>query len=219
MGDRTQAARAAYNFAFVFLVAGTDRVRAGRLLEESLATFRALGDRAAIGRTAWALAQLTGLGADRTRDDLLAAKAYAQEAVEQHTLLDNRFDLGWALHGLGLMELKLGELEAAAAHWRQGMEIFLAADDDSGVAIYFSNFAEIAKARGDIERHDVLVGAWTTISKRTGVGLTALFSNTEAREMADAIPPERQPAVQRGMSMTRDEAVAYTLSTETATAS
>ena len=216
MGDRAEAAKAAYNFAFVFLVAGTDFPRAGQLLEESIVTFRALGDRSAIGRTAWALAQLHGHGRDASRADLIKAKAFALEAVEQHTALNNRFDLGWALHGLGLTELKLGELDAAEAHWRQGMEIFLAADDNSGLAIYFSNFAELAKVRGDLERHDTLVGAWTTISKRTGVGLTALFGNTEDREMAEAIPAERQPAVRRGMAMSRDEAVAYTLATEPA---
>ena len=79
-----------------------------------------------------------------------------------------------------------------------------------------SNFAELAKVDGNMERHDTLVGTWAALAKQTGVGLTAIFGDTESRAQPDEIPAQRQPAVQRGMAMTLDDALAYALEREVA---
>jgi hypothetical protein len=94
--------------------------------------------------------------------------------------------------------------------------MFVDAGDSSGIVLLLSNFSELARARGQIERQDTLVGAWTALSKRTGVGLASLWGTTEGRVLASDIPLERQGALQRGLAMQTEEAVAYALAPEPA---
>ncbi len=89
--------------------------------------------------------------------------------------------------------------------------MFVDASDSSGIVIHLSNFAELAKVRGDLERHETLVGAWTALSQRTGVGLPSLFGVTEGRTVAADIPADRRGAFDRGFAMKTDEAIAYAL--------
>jgi len=120
---------------------------------------------------------------------------------------------------VGLVALKLGELDRARDAWIEATNVFSAAGDTSAIVLMLSDFAELAKAAGDLERHDVLVGAWAALAKETGVGLTAIFGQTEARAQPDTIPAERQPAVQHGGEMKLDDALAYAFATgPTATA-
>ena len=129
-------------------------------------------------------------------------------------MLGNRFDIGWDLHGLGLAAFKLGEHGEAERTWTEATRIFADADDASGLVLMFSNLGELAKARGDLERHDTLVGAWSAIAERTGVGLAGSLGATERRLVASEIPTERQPAVQQGRAMPPDAALAYALGAE-----
>jgi hypothetical protein len=134
-----------------------------------------------------------------------------------HRSLANQFDLVWDLHMAGLTALKLEDSVAAREAWTEAAGLLMSAWDMSGMVLLLSNFAELAKAGGDLERHDVLVGAWAALAKRTGVGLTAIFGQTEARDQPETIPAARQPAVQRGLAMTLDDALAYALATEPTT--
>ncbi len=211
IGDPVEIAQAAYNLSFTYTIPNTDMVRGRALLEESLALFRQLGDGAAIGRTSFALTNVLARGPDRPRADLLLAQRTIAEALEQHRTLSNRFDLAWDLHMSGLVDLKLGDQDGARRKWTDATELFVAGGDMSGLVLMLSNFGELAKAAGDLDRHDVLVGAWAALAKRTGVGLTAIFGTTEAREQPDAIPAERQPGVQRGMALKLDDALAFAL--------
>ena len=216
-GDTAARAQAAYDYAFTFQIAGIaatlDYEKGRRYLEESLVGFRTLGDRAAIGRAAWALSVSYANGRDRSRDELLRGREYAVEALREHRALTvrNLFDEGWDLHGLGLIALKLGELDEATPRFREGLELFVAAADSSGIALMLSNIAEVAKQRGDLERHDVLVGAWSALAERAGLGLAQAFAAPEGRATAEDIPPERHPALERGLAMTTDEAVRFAL--------
>ena len=218
-GDTATRAQAAYDYAFTFQIAGLaatlDYERGRRYLEESLRGFRALGDRAAIGRAAWALA-VSYVNGPRSREELLRGREYGLEALREHRALSERnvFDEGWDLHIVGLIALKLGEVDASAPVFREALELFVAAADSSGIALMLSHIAEVAKQRGDVERHDVLVGAWTALSERTGVGMVQSFAPPEGRATAADIPPERHPALERGLAMTTDAAVAYALATE-----
>ena len=214
LGRPDTIARALYNLAFAFIVPGTDRARALVLLEESLALSRGLGDRAAAGRAAFALAGALSQGQDRSHADLLRAREAAAEALAAHRDLGNQFDLGWDLHMSAFVALKLGDLAAAEQGWTEAMRLFVAAGDASGVVLLLSNFAELAKARGDLERHDTLVGAWTALAARTGAGLTSLFGINEGRELAADITGPRRAAVERGLAMGQPEAIAYALGTK-----
>ena len=217
LGADAERAKSAYNFSFAYMFAvGKDHDRTLALLEEALAIYRKLGDRAGLGRTAFALGSLYGEGPDKTHDDYLKSKQLAHEALSEHRALGNRFDIAWDLHGTGFAALKLGELADAEKYWREAIQMFVDAADSSGIVLQLSNFAELAKARGDLERHATLVGAWTAMSQRTGVGLASLWGVTEGRALAGDIPPELRAAFERGLAMKTDEALAYALAAEPA---
>jgi len=217
-GDTAARASAAYNYSFTFSIAGLNRSAdpgsGRRYLDESLIGYRELGDRAAIGRAAWALA-VTYTNGPRSSEELARGRAYGEEALREHRALAvrNLFDEGWDLHALGLIALKLAELDEAAALFRESLALFVSLADTSGIVLMLSNIAEVARQQGQLERHDVLVGAWSALSERTGVGLVTVYGVTEGRMSAADIPAERRPAVERGLGMTTDEAVAYAFGT------
>ena len=215
-GTETERAKNAYNLSFAYMFAGRDEhAKAFALLEEALAIYRKVGDRASIGRTAWALGSLYGEGPDKTHEDFLKAKQFSHEALAEHRAFGNRFDIAWDLYGTGLSALKLGELDDAERDWREALQMFAEASDLSGINLHLSNFAELAKARGDLERLYALVGASTALSQRTGVGLANLFGVTEGRIVAADVPSEHRPAFDRGFAMTTEEAIAYALAPRT----
>ena len=155
-------------------------------------------------------------GIGRSREELQSAKTYVSEAYAAHQSLGNHFDLAWDLHVLGLAELKLGDHASAAARWRESLAMFVAAGDTSGIVIMLSNFGALAETEGDIERRATLVGAWTAIVARTGVGLADTIQREEQRTVAADVAPQQRPALERGLAMTTEEAVAYALDPETA---
>ena len=104
----------------------------------------------------------------------------------------------------------------AQERWREATKIFTDAGDTSGIVIMISNFGELALAQGDLDRHATLVGAWTAIGRRTGVGLAGLMRTNEGRAIVEDIAADRQPALQRGLAMSDAEAIAYALATEPA---
>ena len=214
IGAKDGIARGAYNLAFAYFVPGVDVEQAHRLLEESLSLYRELGDRAGQGRAAFALAGALAEGPGRSRDELLRAKAAADEALAAHRDLGNQFDLAWDQHMRGFVALKLGDLVTAREAWTAATKLLVAAADSSGQVLMLSNFGEIAKASGDLDRHAALVGAWTVLATRTGVGLTALYGVTEGRAQAADIPPERRAALERGQAMSLEDAIAYALEPE-----
>lgn len=215
-GDTAARAAAAYNYSFTFSITGptgtTDNDASRRYLEESLAGYRELGDRAAIGRAAWGLA-ITYVNGAHDDDDLRRGREFGAEALRQHRALPERnlFDEGWDLHVLGLVALKLDEVEVAAPLFREALALFETLADTSGIVLMLSNIAEVARRRGDLERHDILVGAWSALSERTGVGLANQYGASEGRATAADIPAERRPTLERGAALSTAEAVAYAL--------
>ena len=212
LGDAAERAKAGYNLSFVYMLSGgTRHEEAQALLEEALDANRTLGDRASRARAAWALGAMYGEGPKRTRDDFLKAKKLTDEALEQHRALGNRFDIAWDLHATGIAALKLGELDEAERDWREAIQYFIDAADSSGIVLLLSDLGELAKARGDREREATLVGAWTALSQRTGVGLASLWGTTEGRMTADTVPAELRAPFERGLAMKTDEAITYAL--------
>ena len=216
LGDDAERAKAAYNLSFVYLLNEAKHGRAKELLEEALTILRKYDDRGAIGRAAWALGAVYGEGWNRSHEDYLKSRQLAQEALGQHRLLGNRFDIAWDLHSTGLAALHLGEFDDAQRDFSEALQMFVDAGDSSGIVLLLSDFSELARTRGQTERLDTLVGAWTAMSKRTGVGLASLWGTTEGRVLATDIPPERGPALERGLAMKTDEAIAYALAPEPA---
>jgi predicted ATPase/class 3 adenylate cyclase len=215
LGDGAERAKAAYNLSFTYLLSRTHLPQAQALLEEALTLQRGLGDGAASGRTAWALGSLYGQGFDRDRSDRVRAKELALEALAQHRPLGNKFDIAWDLHLTGISALRLGELDAAIADWREALRMHVDAADSSGIVLLLSNFGEHARTLGDLEREATLVGTWTAMAERTGVGLATLWGTSEGRTLAKDITPEHRAAFERGRAMKTEEAVAFALAAPT----
>jgi predicted ATPase len=216
LGDESERAKAAYNLSFAYLLVESKHERAKELLEEALTILRKHDDRGAIGRAAWALGAVYGEGWNRSREDYLKAEQLAQEALRQHRLLGNRFDIAWDLHSTGLAALRLGEFEGARRDFAESLQMFVDAGDSSGIVLLLSDFSELARMRGETERLDTLVGAWTALSRRTGVGLASLWGTTEGRILVTDIPEDRKAALERGLEMKTDEAIAYALEVQPA---
>jgi hypothetical protein len=219
-GSLADRAQAAYNYAFTFFIVRDtglrDDARGDAILQESLDAFRSLGDRSGVARAAWALGTMHVQGSDRTPDELVRATGHLNESLAVHRDLGERFAEAWDLHGLGLGALKLGEHAAAASYWRASLELLVKARDSSGIVIQLSNLAALAKAQGDLERHATLVGAETTVVAITGVELMRTIRNEEKRAVPADIAPAYRPALERGLAMTMDDAVAYALGPEPA---
>ncbi|HEV2009698.1 MAG TPA: adenylate/guanylate cyclase domain-containing protein [Candidatus Limnocylindria bacterium] len=218
-GSVADKAQAAYNYAFTFFIRRDglrDDASGDAMLRESLDAFRQIGDRAGVARAAWALGAMHAQGVDRTRDELVSATAYVKESYAAHQELGNRFAQAWDLHTLGLAELKLGEHASAGARWRDALGLLVEANDSSGIVIMLSNFSALAKAAGDLDRHATLVGAETTVLAQTGVELMSTISQEEHRAVAADIGPEHRAALERGLAMKMDDAVAYALQREPA---
>src|SRR5256712_3143419 len=151
-GIEAERAKSAYNLSFAYMFVGReDHAKAFALLEEAIAIFRKLGDRASIGRTAFALGSLYLEGPGHSRDDFQRSKQFAHEALVEHRALGNRFDIGWALYGTGLAAFMLGELDDAERDWPEALGMFGDAGDSSGIAIHLSNFAELANVPGGLD--------------------------------------------------------------------
>jgi len=216
-GSVLERANAAYNLSFTFFVSDANSdAEAERLLNQSITGYREVGDRGGIARAAWALGTMLAQGKDRSHEQLLRARGYAMEAYEQHRASENQFDVGWDLFALGMIALKVGDLGEAAERWREGLQMFVNAGDTSGLVIMVSNFGEIALAQGDLDRHATLVGAWSAVARRTGVGLGDLMHANDGRALAEDIAPEHRAALERGLAMSDAEGVAYALATEVA---
>jgi predicted ATPase/class 3 adenylate cyclase len=216
-GSPVERANATYNYAFTFFIAKErDDVEGERLLVESVETYRAMGDQDGVARSAWALGTMLGQGVGRDREHLLRARGYVLEAFEHHRTLANRFNVGWDLFALGLANFKLGERAEAAAQWSDGLRLFSEAGDTSGIVIMLSSLAEVALADDDLARHATLIGAWSAIARRTGIGLADRLRTNEGRMLAEDVPADRRPALERGLAMGVDDAVAYALEIEPA---
>jgi hypothetical protein len=209
-GSAADRAQAGYNYAFTFFV-GTvqEKPRGDVMLRESLAAYREIGDRAGIGRAAWALGSLHSQGVGNSPDELRVARDFIREALEQHRTLGNWFDVGWDLRSLGLLDYKLGEQAAGTAHWFEAFEYFITGGDSGGLTILLSDLSAMAKLRGDLDRHATLAGAAVAAGRRTGVGLSDVIGETEQRAAIADIPADHQAALERGLAMNDADAVAY----------
>jgi len=217
IGGPADQANAAYNLSFTKFVAigRSDRadVEAARgLLEEAIAGWRAAGNRAGLARASWALGSLLQQNnLDPTREQLEQALAHARQALEAHRGLGNRFDEGWDLHLVGLVALKLGLLDESERAWREGLGVFGDVGDVSAYPLLAADFAELARARGDLDRHATLVGATYALVQLTGMKVATEFAPAENFATPEDIAPEFRPALERGLAMTAEQAVSYAL--------
>src|SRR5439155_3058156 len=183
-GDRAILAEALYNFGFASqpgLREQTDVFRLGRpWFEEALALYTDLGDEAGIASVNWALA--FSAIADR---DLPLARRYTDASIASQRARGDAFGLAWGLHLLGLIDVHERLHEDAARTLGEGLRLFAAAGDTSGIVILLADFAIAARARGDLDRMWRLAGAAERLNEQAGTNLI-----TTTLEYLDWVWPE-----------------------------
>jgi predicted ATPase/class 3 adenylate cyclase len=221
IGDKRAIANALYNIGFPSTVNGIDVPRAVATLEESLDLYRELGDSEMIARVMWGLGNASYFARDyaRARDILL------EDVVMLRTFKDP-FSLAWALHTLGLAHHRLGQtIPNSEPLWREALEHFAAVGDVSGITILLGDFSLLASAQGDEVRAVVLDAASLRIADVGGILLGAVVGReAEGRPEVSASDPAAaaaatQAAIDKGRSMTVDQAVEYALARTPAVAS
>jgi predicted ATPase len=175
-GDKRALANALYNAAFPNVVNMRETTRPRALLQEALPLFRELGDQASVARTLWGL----GNGHYFERNYPLAREVL-EEAQAISRSVDDRFNLGWALHTHGLASLKADDIESARKDFLEAVQLFIEAKDVSGMVLQLDNLSQIVRRDGDPVRATRLAAAAKAHQQATGTSLGQLLSEQEGR--------------------------------------
>lgn len=214
--DWPQLAEALYNAAFPRFMGGGDPHDLSELTE-SLELFRRLGDEdgarkvqwaSGVAKVEWALGNQAWL-----TNDLPAAIDHYVRALEEYRHLDDAFMRGWVHRMLGTAKLKAGDVEGARADLDQGMRIFAADGDVSGMVYHLRDFTELAMQAGDLERTLVLYGAYQAQQEISGVELASSEPNRlpPIEPFVSAAGASAREWLERGRRLSLSEAVSYAL--------
>jgi non-specific serine/threonine protein kinase len=99
--------------------------------------------------------------------DLGAATTHLDQALAGHRALGFRWGLGDALCRLGHVERRHGNLERAAAYYRESIELGQAHGDPRLIAESIAGVAGVAAANGEFERAVQLFGVVATLRRHT----------------------------------------------------
>ncbi|MBA3375403.1 MAG: hypothetical protein H0U00_06255 [Actinobacteria bacterium] len=207
-GDRAQVAEQKYNLSFTYQVDTSDVPRAVALLEEALAAFREVGNRAGVAKGLWGLSYALYQIDDRER-----ARPMLGECIALMRELDDRFGLAWALHAQALLDMKDGRYDGAGAGISESMRIFADAGDVSGVTLLLMDSAMLAALRGDLDRAVRLFAAAEKVRDESGARLANVIETWQlpAADLIRAATAQLGEAREEGRRMSRDEAIALVL--------
>ena len=208
-----KVANALYDLSFVYILDTKDPQTGRAMLDEALGQFRAAGDRAGVAKTLWAIATT-----HFNRQEWAKAAEILEEVARTFRELDNRFGLAWTLHSLGVAKVRLGSPEDARKALAEGLELFRAAGDVSGVVLFFFDFAELAAAQRSDDRALRLFGAGQALKDRTGTELADYLReenrpfSLETVALVERADPQRMATlVAEGAALSQDEATAFAL--------
>jgi predicted ATPase/class 3 adenylate cyclase len=206
LGDRPAQAEATYNESMTYALM-SDAVDAERLALEALEQYRALGNRAGVGRAQWAY-----LNALAFRAEVVEGERLAEDTVAIFREVDDRFMLAWALYTQALVRIQANDLPGARASLTEAHEIFQDTNDVSGYALVLDGFASIDWLAGNRDRAMRIAGAAAAIQDVTGVGLAV--RNREYAQFFPADLLQEAPlaeAYAEGQKLSLEEAVQLAL--------
>jgi len=225
IGDKGEIANALFNDAYADILplmglSGHELTAAQRApkytegrqkLEEALALYREVGDKAGQGNILWALGSYDYFTVAAT-----PAEHWYREALELHREAGHRTMEAWSLHMLALVQISNGDFEESAEHARQGLRIFQDAGDVGGIILILDDLASIAVAAGDPPRAGRLYGAARHLQATSGTMLASYAEETYSQYKAPspkaALSPEDYARYSaEGASMGLDEIVAYAM--------
>ncbi|HWH24572.1 MAG TPA: tetratricopeptide repeat protein [Candidatus Limnocylindria bacterium] len=215
-GEPTEVAAALYDLSFVTIVPGTASQVGAEMLSEAINLYEAAGDEAGIARAKWAMAtHLFNI------EDWPKARETLEEIVAVFRRLDSTYDLGWGLHSLGVAEIRLGRPDDARRAFEEGLGIFAAVNDLSGIVLFLGDYAELAAAEGDQDRALRLFAASKALAERTGSRLADAMREgnlpfvLELRTLLESVPAETVAArAAEGSALSLAAAIAYALGSD-----
>ena len=215
-GDEAAIANALYNLPFAMVEAfqtgdpTSARWRAAIAdLEESLALYTKLDDRSGQAKVLWALSE-----AARTSGAVERATTLIKDCLAAFRELGDEFQIGWALWSLTLLERRRGDRASAVDAASEGLGLFHARNDATGVLMFLSVLARLALDVGDIDRGIRLAGAASVLQLSSGANLvdaTYDFTGASWEEALASLGDEARETWNAGARMSADEAVAYAL--------
>ena len=137
-------------------------------MREALALFEQLGDKQGIADVHWALA----MGAVAANEDFEQAIAHAREAGEIYREIGNNFGTGWAAYMIASLLITQNELDDVDRYLKEGLDVFAASRDDSGVLLVLTLYALVADRRGYRDRFLRLGGAAERLRDDTGAAIS-----------------------------------------------
>ena len=171
--------------AGVLAQAQCERDRSAALLEESLALFRALGDRAGLGMSLTLLA----LAAREDGDHARAVPLHEESLALFRTIRDPS-GTAFALSQFGLTMQRRGDHERAAALLDQGLGLARAEGDRWGVAVALSNLGHLARRQGELDRAVATYGEsldlYRELGERRGAAVALTNLGVAVQRQGDA---------------------------------
>ena len=161
-GPAAARAKALSGAGFLAWMQG-DQGQARSQLEESVALWRAVGDKQGLAQ---ALRFLSG--SFESRGDYVAARPLAEESVKLFREGDDTFGLGISLSRLGITALAQGDYEVARAALEEGVEICREIEDDWALALALRNLGIGALREGDLEEAVVRLAESLGVLRETG---------------------------------------------------
>lgn len=214
--DLPQLAEALYNAAFPRFMGGGDPHDLSELTE-SLSLFRQLENEEGARRVQWAsgIAKVEWALGNQAwlTEDMPAAIEHYVRALDEYRHLDDVFMRGWVHRMLGTAKLKAGDVDGARAALEEGMRIFAADGDVSGMVYHLRDFTELAMRAGDVERTLVLYGAYQAQQEISGVELASSEPNRlpPIEPFVEAAGASARDWMERGRRLSLPEAVSYAL--------
>jgi predicted ATPase/class 3 adenylate cyclase len=205
LGDPARIAEALYNLAFV--VAGDDLESAARLLHESLAQFRRVGDEHGVAQV---LAMLVMPDAQAGRWGRVIESL--EEVVAIWRRLGDRLHVAFDLLWLAFAHGRMGHRREARSAGLEALDLFCEVDNRTGIGITFTDLAFLATWEGRHEDAIRLVAASESVKEQVGGppgAIGGLLEGDPAAEAREHLPEDvSQRAWEEGRAMSLEEAVA-----------
>jgi tetratricopeptide repeat protein len=188
-----------------------DLARANELYVKAIASARASGHRAPLAEALGNLGYLL-----LAEGDAVGAIEVCTESIELHRALGNRSGVAAGHCNLGLASLIIGRLDAAAASFRDGLELSVEIGQAGLRACCIEGLAAVATARGANELAARLVGHAGSLLSNAGSVFQPVESEVHERTLttlrAQLAGGALDAVLDAGRRMPSDEAIAQALS-------
>lgn len=187
---------------------------ATEFLSESLGMFQELNDALWVCRTSFMLAETL-----MESGEIQAARQYWKRGLDLCQAVNDKWQMGWGLHGLGNLERLEGHLEKALQLYRESLELKVSVRDILGIMYSLASFAQVAASQGKYRRAAVIWGA----AEKIGETLNMFLVNSREPLHTSLIPETRaalgetafHTAWTEGRGLKMQQAVDYALDLST----